>query len=288
MAPINVGSKGEAIPMNATQDDKDVAKAKAELANSQLEGDAASPNVKKSSEEEEEQAEVDKKEFDKTKMTKTTKADDVLMSMEKEDLDKDGQINKKKITIKKLVVTNEEHKTYQILSDNFLKRKRSFQISYGVMFSKWSKVDSNLKDDSRTLGLSILQALSPNVELNLGLDFIHAEEDDYVPENIRMFQFHATTSYLYKMIERMKLNLGLGILASDYNIRSLSSVSGNVVSYNQYANGTAFGLSPEVGFRYQFQKKVHVDLMGSYAHYFGTAEKNFGGLGLHAKIIFDF
>lgn len=277
MAPISISSKGEAFQMNASQDDKDVAKARAELANTQIEGDAATPVGN-----DEEDSAVDKQNDERVKVTK---ADDVLMSIDREDVNK---ASKSKVTIKKLVITNEEHKTYKVFSDNFLKRKRSFQISYGVLFSKWSKVNSNLKDDSRTLGLSILQALSPNVELSLGLDFIHAEQDDYVPENIRMFQFHVTTRYLYTLLERMKVSFGLGILASDYNIRSLNSVSANLVSYNQYANGTAFGLSPELGFRYQLQKKVHFDLAASYAHYFGTDQKNFGGPGLHAKMIFDF
>jgi len=303
-APIDV-SAGNNLPadlQNVDTSDSDVAKAKAELENSLIKSDSSSTNSSTTVQDKapsitpvptEEQLTIPtpvstpapntvakKKSSKKKKAVSGSFADDLLMQV---DTTTDGQlVSPKKGKVEK------KKKTFSIFSERFLKRKRYFQFSSGIMNSRWDKINSNLKKGSRVNALRIVQKLSPDVFLGLGLDFIHAKEDSFVPENIRLFQFRINTEHVSHLGHGIQLISGLGIVVTDYNIRKLSSKTSGTLTYNTYGNGTAFGLVPELGIRYGVTRKIDLDVLADYSYYFSTPQKHFSGGGIHLRASFEF
>jgi hypothetical protein len=307
-APIEVSNEKSNLPkdiQNNYSTDPDVLKAKRELESSQIKADAdetvASEEEESSEDKTEESSDEEvavtptpvatpapvptpaqtivKKEKRKFKEVSGDFADDLLMQVNSSD-DQIKTIKKKKV--------KKEKEPYRLFSEGFLARKRYFQLSTGWMNSRWDKIDSNLKKGSRVNALRIVQALSPNVHLGLGLDFVHPKEDSLVPENIRLFQFRVNAEYYKKLHRSIYLISGMGATVADYNIRKVASKSGNTVTYNSYGNGMAFGLIPELGLRFNFLKEISFDIMGDYSYYFTKPESYFSGVGIHLRASFEF
>ncbi len=286
-APIDV-SAGNNLPadiQNTPTTDADVARAKAELEKSLIKGDGeAAPIVEKVEQVTEKQpfiaTPVQFKKKKKVKQVSGTFADDLLMQV---DTSSDGQL-----TSVKQGKVEKKKSSRGLFSKRFLNRIRYFQLSYGYMNSRWDKLNSNLKKGTRVNSLRIIQNLSPNMQLGLGLDFSHAKEDSFVPENIRVFQFRINTEYVKPISNGIQFITGLGILVADYNIRKFSSKGAGTITYDTHGNGTAFGLAPEVGIRFYVTKQIAFDLIGDYSYYFSSPQDYMSGAGLHLRASFEF
>jgi|GEM_PF-5153786 hypothetical protein len=167
---------------------------------------------------------------------------------------------------------------------SFEKRPSFIEFSWGSLFSSWSDVSSELKDNSWLTGFTWGRFFHPKLSSSIGIEFVHPQEQQYVAEEVRLFQISGTLKHHHKVSKDFSVVSGGSLLIADWNVRKKVSTANSQEVYQSYGSGSGVGLRPEASLRWHLSNSSHLDLKSSWTQYFGSPQSDFGGLGLALQL----
>lgn len=167
---------------------------------------------------------------------------------------------------------------------SFHDRASFIEFSFGALFSSWSDVSSELEDDSWLTGFTWGRFFHPTLSASIGIEFIHPQEQQYVVEEVRVFQLAGALKHHHKISTDLSVVSGGAITIADWNVRKKLSTANSQDVYQNFGSGSAVGLRPEASLRWHVSDSSALDLKGSWTQYFGTPQSDFGGLGVSLQL----
>lgn len=167
---------------------------------------------------------------------------------------------------------------------SFQERPSFIEFSFGTLFSSWSEVSSELEDDSLVTGFTWGRFFHPKLSSSVGIEFVHPQEQQYVVEEVRVFQLAGTLKHHHGLTKDFSVVSGGSLLIADWNVRKKLSTANSQDVYQNYGSGSGVGLRPEASLRWHVSDSSALDLKSSWTQYFGSPQRDFGGLGLSLQL----
>lgn len=161
---------------------------------------------------------------------------------------------------------------------------RFMEFSFGPVLSSWSQLSSELEDDSWATGLAWGQFFQPQLSASLGIEFIHPQEQQFVAEEVRVFQLSGTLKHHHAVSKNFSLVSGGSVLMADWNVRKKLSTTNSKDIYQTYDSGSGIALRPEASLRWHLSDSSGLDLKSSWTQFFGDPQNEFGGFGLSLQL----
>lgn len=183
----------------------------------------------------------------------------------------------------------EEKKEFK--ENYFLSSKKYIQIGYGYVNSRYEKIESTLDNGSTVDSLRFLVDLNAHFQSGFGIEILSDTSGESIPDNIRAIQYRLFGVYhrpLMKNFLHIEGLVGFGLSLGDYGVRR-RYINGQGLEVTVKLNqGTLVGVVPEMGLRIPFMANHSFDLLVEYHQYFGSTQKNLGGLGFSPRVNFSF
>lgn len=158
------------------------------------------------------------------------------------------------------------------------------EFSWGTMLSSWSEVDSELEDDSWVTGFHWGRFFHSKLSSSIGIEFVHPQEQQFVAEEVRLFQLSATLKHHSRSSQNFSIVSGTSLLIADWNVRKKVSTLNSQEVYQSFGSGSGVGIRPEFSLRWFMSESTQLDLKASWTQYLGTPENDFGGAGLSFQL----
>lgn len=166
-----------------------------------------------------------------------------------------------------------------------LTSKTWVQVYFGYLDSGWNTVSNRLKNGSDVTGLRISKEFFDGWESGVALEFISERKNKSSLESMRVFHSKIFVDYTYSLTDNRRWGLiaGGALSFGDYRIKRVIAEAGRNITYENLGDGSLLGLTPSLGMRYRASKFFHLDGVFERPVFFGSTQKNIGGLSYLAR-----
>lgn len=159
------------------------------------------------------------------------------------------------------------------------------QVYFGYLDSGWNTISNRLKNGSDVTGLRISKEFLDGWESGLALEFLNERKNKSALDSMRVFHSKIFVDYTYSLTDNRRFGVLFGGALSygDYRVKRVIAEAGRNITYENLGDGSLVGITPSLGFRYRASKFFHLDAVAERPVFFGSTQKNIGGLGYLAR-----
>lgn len=159
------------------------------------------------------------------------------------------------------------------------------QVYFGYLDSGWNTVSNRLKNGSDMTGLRVSKEFLDGWESGLALEFLSERKNKSALESLRVFHSKIFVDYTHSLTDNRRFGVIFGGALSygDYRVKRVIAEAGRNITYENLGDGSLVGLTPSLGLRYRASKFFHLDGVVERPVFFGSVQKNIGGLGYLAR-----
>lgn len=159
------------------------------------------------------------------------------------------------------------------------------QVYFGYLDSGWNTISNRLKNGSDVTGLRISKEFLDGWESGLALEFLNERKNKSALDSMRVFHSKIFVDYTYSLTDNRRFGVLFGGALSygDYRVKRVIAEAGRNITYENLGDGSLVGITPSLGLRYRASKFFHLDAVAERPVFFGSTQKNIGGLGYLAR-----
>lgn len=163
---------------------------------------------------------------------------------------------------------------------------RSFIHVYsGRLNTNLKKVSPTLSKGIDIFGFGVARVITDQWQGIMALEIGQKKNEKNTSKNIVIYQLKVGAEFSKGLFDsqKMKLLIHSALTVGDFNLKSTSSESINVITQNKYGEGTLIGLHPGLGLRFPVGNFFHLDALAMHPVYLGKNPKNLGGFQYLAR-----